>query len=230
MGLYRLIESRVRGARDYARLDPVKNSLVRSLREAASRCPEGRWLDIGAGSGVHREIFGSRARSYVAVDPAPRGRGVVRAAGESLPVRPGSCDVAVLSEVLEHVRDPHAVLREAREALRPGGELLVTVPFVFYEHESPHDFQRYTKHGLRLALARAGFEVLELGPVCGVIATLGIPRSMAWLAAGALAPVLWEPSLALNALWMGAVELPLDRLFDPGKRWAQGHWARARKA
>ena len=130
MGFYRLIESRVRGAKDYARLDPVKKNLVRSLREAASRCPRGRWLDIGAGSGVHREIFAAMAGTYVGVDPAPRGPGGTRAMGEPLPERPGSFDVAVLSEVLEHVRDPHAVLREARDALRPGGEVLITVPFV----------------------------------------------------------------------------------------------------
>src|SRR5262249_12412261 len=79
MGFYRLIEQRSRGARDYARLDPVKHSLVAALSRAAGHCPEGRWLDIGAGSGAYREVFAARARSYVGVDPAPRGPGLVRA-------------------------------------------------------------------------------------------------------------------------------------------------------
>ena len=35
MGFYRLIEKRSRGARDYARLDPVKHSLVAALSRAA---------------------------------------------------------------------------------------------------------------------------------------------------------------------------------------------------
>ncbi|HVP38328.1 MAG TPA: class I SAM-dependent methyltransferase [Candidatus Saccharimonadales bacterium] len=229
MGLYRLIESRVRGARDYARLDPVKASLVRALRSAAASCPEGRWLDVGAGAGVHRELFGARARLYLAVDPAPRGAGVVPARGEALPVRDGAFDVVVMSEVLEHVPEPERLLGEARRALRPGGRLLVTVPFLFYEHEAPADFQRLTRHGLRALLERCGFSVLELGAVCGPLAVLGILKSWLWLASVGRLPGLWEPALRLNELWMRAVLLPLDRRVDRGRRWAQGHWAVAER-
>ena len=230
MGFYRLIESRVRGPRDYMRLDPVKASLSRALSAAAARCPRGRWLDVGAGSGQHRELFAAYAGSYVAVDPSPRGPGILRGVGEALPVRSGAFDTVVLSEVLEHVRDPRRVLLEAVRALRPGGEALVSVPFVFYEHESPRDFQRFTRHGLRQLLEDAGLTVLELEPVCGLVATLGIPRSMAWLGTVGAVPGLWGAALTLNDWWMRAVELPLDRALDPGKRWAQGHWARARKS
>jgi len=230
MGLYPLIERRVRGLADFRRLDPVKRSLVGALTAAAGRCPEGRWLDVGAGSGVHREIFRHKAGTYVAIDPAPRGRGVLPGVGEALPFQAGSFDAAVVSEVLEHVEQPERVLAEVKRVLRPGGTLLVTVPFVFYEHEAPRDFSRLTRYGLRGVLERSGFEVLEVQPVCGIVAVTGIAGSMALLGTLGRLPGMWEPSLRLNELWMRAVVLPLDRWFDPGKRWAQGHWALARSS
>jgi hypothetical protein len=43
--------------------------------------------------------------------------------------------------------------------LRPDGCLLLTVPFVWDEHEQPHDFARYSSFGLKALLERAGFVV-----------------------------------------------------------------------
>jgi SAM-dependent methyltransferase len=229
MGLYRVIEGRVRGARDYGRLDPVKHSLVACLREGAASCPPGDWLDVGAGSGVHREIFSGRAVRYVGVDPQPRGPGLIPATGERLPFPAASFETVVISEVLEHVPVPETVLREAARVLKPEGRLLVTVPFVFYEHEAPHDYGRFTRHGLRALLERSGFEVLRLEPVCGVVAVAGILDSLALLGTLGRVPGLWEAALRINEFWMRHVTLPLDRRLDRGKRFAQGHWALARK-
>lgn len=39
--------------------------------------------------------------------------------------------------------------------------LLITVPFVWDEHEQPHDFARYTSFGLRHLLEKSGFEIIE---------------------------------------------------------------------
>src|SRR5215207_1692103 len=57
-------------------------------------------------------------------------------------------DVIVLSEVLEHVHSPHLAIANIRAALREGGRLILTVPFLFPIHERPHDYYRYTRYGL----------------------------------------------------------------------------------
>ncbi len=44
------------------------------------------------------------------------------------PIEPGSADVVVFTEVLEHLKQPDAVLREAKKALKPGGKLICTLP------------------------------------------------------------------------------------------------------
>jgi SAM-dependent methyltransferase len=61
-------------------------------------------------------------------------------------------DVMVLSEVLEHVHSPHLAIANIRAALREGGRLILTVPFLFPIHERPHDYYRYTRYGLEYLL------------------------------------------------------------------------------
>ncbi len=39
----------------------------------------------------------------------------------------------------------------------PGGTIWLTTPLTWYLHEEPHDYYRYTSHGLRYLLDRAGF-------------------------------------------------------------------------
>jgi SAM-dependent methyltransferase len=63
-----------------------------------------------------------------------------------------SFDVIVLSEVLEHVHSPHLAVGNIHGALRMGGRLILTVPFLFPIHERPHDYYRYTRYGLEYLL------------------------------------------------------------------------------
>lgn len=85
----------------------------------------------------------------------------------TIPLPDASIDSALCTEVLEHCPDPASLLVEVHRVLKPGGSLLLTVPFLWPLHEVPHDWCRYTPFALRQLLETAGFRVKELRPLGG---------------------------------------------------------------
>lgn len=77
-------------------------------------------------------------------------------------------ETVLCSDVLEHLSEPRVFLKEMARILRPGGNLLLNVPFLFWVHEEPYDFFRYTQFALEKMLTEVGFHVVELR-------TLGTP-------------------------------------------------------
>jgi SAM-dependent methyltransferase len=78
-----------------------------------------------------------------------------------------SLDTVLLSDVLEHIREPAELLAEIWRILRPGGYLVMNVPFTYRLHERPHDYYRYTSYALEYLTTAAGFEVVELSALGG---------------------------------------------------------------
>jgi SAM-dependent methyltransferase len=71
-----------------------------------------------------------------------------------------SYDAVLSTQVLEHVAEPGAYLRECRRLLKPGGQLLVTTHGMFEEHGCPFDFTRWTVVGLEKLVRESGLEVV----------------------------------------------------------------------
>ncbi len=98
-----------------------------------------RVLDLGCGAGwVSRELS-ERGVRVLGLDLSRRGlrtagtvapeAAFVFGDGYALPFKDESLDGAVLSEVLEHLAHPEDVLREVCRTLRPGGKVVVSVPY-----------------------------------------------------------------------------------------------------
>lgn len=90
-----------------------------------SRLPQGRLLDLGAGTGAANDIFGDR--EVVALDPAPEmlalnplARKVV-AVGEQLPFADGTFDAVFSAYVFRNLDSVDETMREVARVLRPGG-------------------------------------------------------------------------------------------------------------
>lgn len=142
----------------------ARRSLWRGLTPLLAQL-KGEVLDVGCGRKPYRRLVPAATR-YVGVDvdtPVTRAWGTVDVFydGSTLPLPDAGFDGVVCTQVLEHVFNPEEFLGELRRELRPGGQLVLAVPFVWDEHEQPHDCARYTSFGLRALLERAGFELLE---------------------------------------------------------------------
>lgn len=124
----------------------------------------GRLLDVGCGTKPYRSLI--TVDAYIGLDidsETSRARGIADCfyGGDSFPFGDGSFDSILCNQVLEHVFTPNEFLREIARVLIPGGKLLLTVPFVWDEHEQPNDCARYTSFGLRALLERNGLKVLQ---------------------------------------------------------------------
>ena len=96
-----------------------------------------RLLDVGCGRGqiahelsAHHRVVGldrDWGAVSVAASEGPRGHWVV-ADGGALPFQAGAFDAVVLNNIVEHVQDPGALLREAGRAARPSGAIVVSTP------------------------------------------------------------------------------------------------------
>lgn len=85
-----------------------------------------------------------------------------------LPFESNSFDTIVLSDVLEHIRQPEQLWKEMYRVLAPNGKVLLNVPFYYWIHEEPFDYFRYTKYALKSMAEDAGFHILLLEPLGGV--------------------------------------------------------------
>lgn len=96
-----------------------------------------------------------------------------------LPLRNGCMDAVMLFEVLEHVPDPRDALAEISRVLRPGGMLLLSVPFMYPIHNAPFDFHRFTRYALRHSLQQHGFEIESISPRLHSMEVGGLTTSLA---------------------------------------------------
>lgn len=136
--------------------------MLRAVREALSHFT-GSVLDVGCGHKPYRGLLlnhPSRATTYIGLDLPDNLYEAPDLAwdGTTIPLDDASVDSVLLTEVLEHCPDPGDVLAEVARALRPGGFLFLTVPFIWPIHTVPRDEFRYTPFALRRLLLRAGFE------------------------------------------------------------------------
>ena len=124
----------------------------------------GRTLDIGCGTKPYEKYF--NCREYVGLEIETTLNRVQKKAdyfydGQKFPFANAEFDSVVTNQVLEHVFNPDEFLSEIYRVLKTGGKLLLTVPFVWDEHEQPYDYARYSSFGLKSLLEKHGFEIVK---------------------------------------------------------------------
>ena len=128
-------------------------------------------LDVGCGTGANLEMLSQFGRAE-GVDVSAealefccaRGlRDVKQGAAEALPYEDNTFDVVTGLDVVEHLDDDVAGLKEMRRVLRPDGRTVLFVPaFMFLwgvQDDISNHRRRYTMAGLKQAVRKAGFEI-----------------------------------------------------------------------
>lgn len=144
----------------------IRKRLFKGVRDLAPAL-SGRLLDLGCGSKPYKRLF-VNATEYIGVDIENEGHDHrteevdVYYDGKVLPFEDERFDSVLCSEVLEHVPDLEATVSELKRVLIKGGKALITVPFVWPEHELPFDFRRFTANGLSDIFEKHGFEVTHI--------------------------------------------------------------------
>ncbi|MGH7437508.1 MAG: class I SAM-dependent methyltransferase [Polyangiaceae bacterium] len=151
--------------------------------EAVAPMASGRMLDVGCGDKPYEAFFRPYVTEYVGVEheasfaatrASRNGRGPdVVYDGRTLPFGDGAFDTVLSVQVLEHTPEPQQLVDEMARVLAPRGTLILTAPFSFRLHEEPHDYFRYSPHGLRAMLARAGLEVVQVRAQGGLFSVVG---------------------------------------------------------
>jgi SAM-dependent methyltransferase len=190
--------------------------------------PAGRLLDVGCGRGDLGSWLARRGWSVTGVEPSARACEVARSRGvdarmgtlTEVELEPARYDAVVFRQSLEHVTDPVADLRRAREALRDRGVAIVSVPNFgcwqrrrFGERWFHLDLPRHRVHfdadALRTTLARAGYARVE---TCTSSSVVGLPASIQYALAGRC---LFRTGLRLRvAVAACALMAPLAWLLD----------------
>ena len=121
-------------------------------------------LDVGCGTKPYRSLF--TVDKYIGLDidsDSSRIRGIADYFydGTIFPFPDEIFDSILCNQVLEHVFNPDYFLSEIYRVMKPGAKMLLTVPFVWDEHEQPCDYARYSTFGLKSLLERNSFRILR---------------------------------------------------------------------
>ncbi len=137
----------------------------------------------------------------------------VYGSAEALPVKSGSVDAVLCTQVIEHLPHPWLFFDEAARVIRPGGSLIVSAPHAQWLHEEPHDYYRFTKHGLNRLAEDSGFKIIKIEPIGGAIALVGFLTGTHIPTFGKSEGHLWIGLRTLMQRIINGITRRLDRLF-----------------
>lgn len=217
--MYKSLKERGRAASDYYAgreeyfyLTPASLTLLRGLLPLIEEHCRGRVLDAGAGRGAYRDLLLRHADEYVGMDIGKSSATSVIGDAQRLPFADASFDTVFCSQVLEHVPEPWLALAEFRRVLKPGGKLILSVPHISWLHNEPHDYYRYTRHGLNFLLQRVGWQDSFIVPAGGFLSLFGHIVSTLMINLTFDLPLLHKLVMCFNRLFVKAIAFVDDSL------------------
>lgn len=202
----------------------IIRAIVDATMQAGGLGRDARLLDVGCGTGKNLEMLRTMARAE-GVDVSDDALAFCKQRGltdvqkgeiEGLPYRDGEFDLVTAFDVVEHLDDDVAGLREMRRVLKPGGRGVFFVPaFQFLwgvQDDVSHHRRRYTEPEFLRVVERAGF-VVERSSYAN--ATMFLPTFLG----RALMKVTGFRPASENDVNVGALNKPLGALLGAERHW-----------
>ena len=162
------------------RLHPSRTSVQYAVRKplldwlAAQDVRGLRVLDVGCGDRPYESLL-TGAAEIVGFDVPGNLHADLHGSIDAIPVEDASFDVVLCLQVLEHVPDAAAAVRELRRVVKPGGRVLLSTHGVYPFHPNPDDLWRWTHVGLeRLFRANGEWSSVTVRPGAGTAATVAM--------------------------------------------------------
>lgn len=159
-------------------INPIGYSLHKFSKDLAKKMKQAQSvLDVGAGTCPYKKYF--KHCKYTSQDFCAENYGLnyshidIKSEIYNIPVEDNSFDYVLCTQVLEHLYRPDVALTELYRILKKGGELWLTCPGFWEEHDVPNDFFRYTRYSLEQLACDTGFEVEYIVPQVGRFVTFG---------------------------------------------------------
>lgn len=166
---------------------------------------KGDTVDVGCGRAKYKNLIKKYANTYITVDNAssdvqfenPETKPDVISDVLSMPFKENTFDTVICTEVLEHVEDPLALMREISRILKKDGNAIVSSGWIAAYHQEPKDYWRFSPDTYQLLCDKSNLELVELHKQGGLFTSL---------------LYLIRRNIDLNTVFLKKVRLSLGRI------------------
>jgi SAM-dependent methyltransferase len=161
----------------------IRKNLFKKISHYAPKL-KGRLMDFGCGLKPYESLF--TVDEYIGVDYEGEGETYEKKEvdvfydGKTLPFENDYFDSIFSSEVFEHVFNLPDIIIELHRVLKKDGQILITCPFAYGEHEVPNDYARYTSFAIKYMFESNGFEILQFEKTGGNVEAITQLQIVYW--------------------------------------------------
>ena len=193
-------------------------------------------VDLGCGTAPYKTFFLQYADQYIGVDWAKTlhdsKADVISNFNEKIMLPDHYADTIISLSVIEHLCEPQVFLNESFRILKEEGTMILQVPWMWWVHEAPYDYFRYTPYGLKYLFEKAGFQELYIQPTSGFFTMWFLKMnyfSLRWIRGSFLRKLLTR--IILIPIWYLAQILApcLDKLHRGWSLESAGYFVVAKK-